>query len=68
MTKEEIGGDNIKLARYLYCLGEKLRQSKMLDDADREFFEEMRKDNAYKDLAFSKNNKKTMKLLTKSVK
>ena len=42
--------ENIRLARFLYCLGEKLRNSDKLSPADEEFYDTMLKDDAYLNL------------------
>ena len=39
--------ENIRLARFLYCLGEKLRKSDKLSPADEDFYAAMLKDDAY---------------------
>ncbi len=39
--------ENIRLARFLYCLGEKLRKSDKLSSADEDFYAAMLKDDAY---------------------
>ena len=45
---EESG--NVRLARFLYCLGEMLRKSDKLSTADKEFYESMVKDGQYRSL------------------
>ncbi|MCR4643674.1 MAG: von Willebrand factor type A domain-containing protein [Lachnospiraceae bacterium] len=66
VTQEKNGGDNTRLARLLYCIGEKLRASDKLDDADEEFFRSMLDDDAWEKLPG--NNGDKLKLLLDYIK
>lgn len=50
VTQECNGGENAKLARFLYCIGEKLRESEKLSEADERFYLDMTENGAYKEL------------------
>ena len=55
------GGENAKLARFLYCIGEKLRQSDKLSAEDDAFYNELAQSGKYKELPG--NNGEVLKLL-----
>ncbi|MBR3516056.1 MAG: von Willebrand factor type A domain-containing protein [Lachnospiraceae bacterium] len=44
------GGENAKLARFLYCIGEKLRKSDKLSAEDNAFYTELAQSGKYKEL------------------
>lgn len=66
VTQEKNGGDNTRLARLLYCIGEKLRESDKLDDADEEFFKSMLDDDTWEKLPGG--NKENLKILIEYIK
>ena len=55
------GGENAKLARFLYCIGEKLRKSDKLSAEDDAFYTELKQSGKYKELPG--NNGEVLKLL-----
>ncbi|MBR3735466.1 MAG: von Willebrand factor type A domain-containing protein, partial [Lachnospiraceae bacterium] len=55
------GGENAKLARFLYCIGEKLRKSDKLSAEDDAFYNELKQSGKYKELPG--NNGDVLKLL-----
>ena len=65
VTQEKNGGENTRLARLLYCIGEKLRGSDKIDEADEEFFRSMLDDDARKKLPGG--NEAKLKLLLEYV-
>ena len=61
VTQERNGGDNARLARFLYCIAEKLRESEKLDEDDEAFYKSMLEDSAYEKLPGG--NTENLKLL-----
>ncbi len=55
------GGENAKLARFIYCIGEKLRESDKLSAEDDKFYQDMVKEGSYKELPG--NNAEVLELL-----
>ncbi|MCR5093250.1 MAG: von Willebrand factor type A domain-containing protein [Lachnospiraceae bacterium] len=65
VTPGEESSENLKLAWLLYCIGEKLRKSDRLDDADQRFYEEMKKSKSYRE--FAAGNVDTLELLMSAI-
>ena len=62
---EDTVSENLKLSWLLYCIGEKLRHSDKLDDSDERFYQDMIKNNAYRELA--PDNREELELLISAI-
>ncbi len=67
VSQDENGSANSELARYLYCLGEKLRGSDMLDSMDEKYFRDKRENDSYLEHAISERNAEALRELTDSL-
>ncbi len=65
VSREKNGGENVRLARFLYCIAEKLRESEKLGEDDEAFYKSMLEDSAYEKLPGG--NTENLKLLVEYI-